>query len=235
VRTAFDKAGFSSISDKPLFISAVLQRTFVELNEEGTEAVAAKGLLQRSGIAWNPPKPFRMVDRPFLFLIEDEEMRTILFMGIIFDPGAASGSQANGALTGPLSCVARKRPRQSDLRKTYTVAHSTNIPETPLHTGVRCPGLVPLRFQERSFSALRGSICLCPSHQTTHSRSRTSFESPAILLIITSSTAGFFIICCRKNCSDGPLYAFGFWDGRPTPTKFGRISGAAPAHIPQRC
>jgi serpin B len=43
------------------------------------------------GIEMNPPKPFQMiVDRPFLFLIEDQATRTILFMGVVYDPGAAS-------------------------------------------------------------------------------------------------------------------------------------------------
>lgn len=90
MKTAFDKrADFSGISNEPLFISAVRQQAFVEVNEEGTEAAAATTLTLENGIELNPPKPFLMiVDRPFLFLIEDKETRTILFTGIVFNPGA---------------------------------------------------------------------------------------------------------------------------------------------------
>jgi serine protease inhibitor len=80
-------ADFSGISSQPLFISAVRQRTFVEVNEEGTEAAAATAVWLSNGIEMNPPKPFEMiVDRPFLILIEDQQTRTILFMGVMFDP-----------------------------------------------------------------------------------------------------------------------------------------------------
>jgi serpin B len=81
-------ADFSGISSWPLYISAVRQRTFVEVNEEGTEAAAVTGMtVPISGLVENPPPPFKMiVDRPFLFLIADEQTGTILFMGIIFEP-----------------------------------------------------------------------------------------------------------------------------------------------------
>jgi len=91
MRTPFGKADFSGVSSEPLFISAVRQATFVEVNEEGTEAVAATDMVIASGIEMNPPKPFQMiVDRPFLFLIADQETKTILFMGVVFDPAQAS-------------------------------------------------------------------------------------------------------------------------------------------------
>lgn len=97
MNAVFGKADLSGISDQPLFISAVRQRAFVEVNEEGTEAVAATALNIESGIDLNPPKPFQMiVDRPFLFLIEDMETKTILFMGVVFDPNKDMQIQ-NGA------------------------------------------------------------------------------------------------------------------------------------------
>ena len=85
----FGAADFSGMSSRPLYISAVRQQTFVEVNEEGTEAAAVTGMPvpEASGPEPPPPPPFQMiVDRPFLFLIADEQTGTILFMGIIFEP-----------------------------------------------------------------------------------------------------------------------------------------------------
>ena len=85
----FGAADFSGISSRPLYISAVRQRTFVEVGEEGTEAVAVTGMTvpMSSGPEPIPPPPFKMiVDRPFLFLIADEQTGTVMFMGVIFEP-----------------------------------------------------------------------------------------------------------------------------------------------------
>ena len=91
MKSAFAEADLSGMSNEPLVISAVRQRTFVEVNEEGTEAAAATAVAADNEIELNPPKPFQMiVERPFLFLIEDMETNTILFMGIVFDPSAGS-------------------------------------------------------------------------------------------------------------------------------------------------
>ncbi|HSY10143.1 MAG TPA: serpin family protein [Candidatus Dormibacteraeota bacterium] len=91
MKCAFDfhNADFSAMADDPLFVSEVKQKSFVAVDEEGTEAAAAVTTeLMAGGIApINPPKPFEMiVDRPFLFVIADEQTQSILFTGIIFDP-----------------------------------------------------------------------------------------------------------------------------------------------------
>jgi len=90
MKTAFDptNADFSGIAPQ-LYISAACQKTFVEVKEEGTEAAAVTGIgvPMAVGIEIPPPNPFQMiVDRPFLFLIEDNQTGTILFMGVMFDP-----------------------------------------------------------------------------------------------------------------------------------------------------
>lgn len=88
---AFQKtAEFSGITPGPLWISAILQQAVVEVNEEGTEAAAFTGIPMTGGLDTRP-KPFEMiVDRPFFFLIHDGLTDSILFMGIVYDPGAAS-------------------------------------------------------------------------------------------------------------------------------------------------
>jgi serpin B len=89
MKAAFDqeKADFSGIATN-LYVSGALQKTFVEVKEEGTEAAAVTGIsIPASGIEMPPTDPFQMiVDRPFMYLIEDSQTGTILFMGLIFDP-----------------------------------------------------------------------------------------------------------------------------------------------------
>jgi serpin B len=82
MRLAFSNADFGSISPlrRDLVISRVLQRTYVDVDEEGTEAAAATmvGLeLSRRG-----PVAFR-ADRPFMVVIRERFSGTILFIGKI--------------------------------------------------------------------------------------------------------------------------------------------------------
>jgi serine protease inhibitor len=84
-------ADFSGIADSRPYISAVRQRAFVEVTEEGTEAAAATALALTESLRVEPPERFEMiVDRPFLFLIEHQPTHTILFMGVVHDPSPTS-------------------------------------------------------------------------------------------------------------------------------------------------
>jgi len=88
---AFDpgSADFSVMtSRRPLFIQAMEQSTMVEVNEEGTEAAAATH--SSFGCAAPPrlPRQHFHADRPFLFLIRENETGTILFVGRVTSPGA---------------------------------------------------------------------------------------------------------------------------------------------------
>ena len=71
-----------------LFLSDVIHKAFVAVDEEGTEAAAATAAMAvPSGGAPGPPVEVT-VDRPFIFLIRDGRTGTILFLGRVLDPTA---------------------------------------------------------------------------------------------------------------------------------------------------
>jgi serine protease inhibitor len=80
-------ADFSGMSRGPLFLSEVKHQSFVEVNEQGTEAAAVtSGVMALAAIRQEAP-PFEMVaDRPFLFVITHRPTGAILFLGIIRAP-----------------------------------------------------------------------------------------------------------------------------------------------------
>ena len=84
---AFGKAAdFSGMTGgKDLFISNVIHKAFVEVNEEGTEAAAATGVTMSLTSMPAPPPVFR-ADHPFVFIIQDNNTNSILFIGRVVDP-----------------------------------------------------------------------------------------------------------------------------------------------------
>ncbi|MEW6105793.1 MAG: serpin family protein [Bacillota bacterium] len=86
---AFDEvaADFSGMAPgRDLYISRVIHKAFVEVNEEGTEAAAATAVVM-SGKSIMLDKPLVFcADRPFVFLIRDLRSGSILFMGRLVDP-----------------------------------------------------------------------------------------------------------------------------------------------------
>ena len=92
MRLAFDAnaADFSGMTGtRDLYISAVVHKAFVDVNEEGTEAAAATGVVMALKAMPMKPPVFR-ADHPFLFLIRDSQSGTILFMGRIVNPAMSS-------------------------------------------------------------------------------------------------------------------------------------------------
>jgi serpin B len=85
---AFDaeRADFSGMTgESNLYISDVIHKAFVDVNEEGTEAAAATAVIMR--LESMPIDPVQMqVDHPFIFMIRDNETGSILFTGRVVNP-----------------------------------------------------------------------------------------------------------------------------------------------------
>lgn len=81
------QADFSNLSSEPTAIDRVRHKTFIEVNEEGTEAAAVTAITIRTTSVQIEPEPFQMtVDRPFFYAIRDNQTGTVLFMGTIVNP-----------------------------------------------------------------------------------------------------------------------------------------------------
>jgi serine protease inhibitor len=82
---AFDphRADFSRMTGaRDLFITEAFQKTFLKVDEEGTEAAAATAI----GMGPTSAPPSISFDRPFLFAIRERLSGTVLFIGVIGDP-----------------------------------------------------------------------------------------------------------------------------------------------------
>ena len=79
------QADFSGMDgSRDLFISEVVHKAYVDVNEEGTEAAAATAVGVRASAVMRTPV-FR-ADHPFIFLIRDIRSGCILFLGRMSDP-----------------------------------------------------------------------------------------------------------------------------------------------------
>lgn len=79
------EADFSGITDQErIHVDYAVQKAFIEVTETGTEAAAATGISFRSG-SFVEPHEFKC-DRPFLYLIKDEQTNMIWFMGRFLGP-----------------------------------------------------------------------------------------------------------------------------------------------------
>ncbi len=82
---AFGPADFSGINgQRNLFITDVLHKAFISVDEKGTEAAAATAVIFAESSAGDEPS--FIANRPFIYLIRDKETGVILFMGRVLDP-----------------------------------------------------------------------------------------------------------------------------------------------------
>jgi len=87
INDAFDefKADFSGMTGRRnLYISKIIHKAFVDVNEEGTEAAAATAVVMDTKSMRMEPV-FR-ANRPFVFMILDKKSGSILFLGRITNP-----------------------------------------------------------------------------------------------------------------------------------------------------
>jgi serpin B len=97
MKSAFDEppgsANFDRIAPRRpndyLYVSEVYHKTFLSLDEKGTEAAAATAvvMMRSSSLVSDPPKPVEVkVDHPFLFAIQHRPSGACLFLGRVTDP-----------------------------------------------------------------------------------------------------------------------------------------------------
>ena len=80
---------YPALGADDLRISQVVQKAFLDVDEDGTEAAAATGVAVEA-VSAGPPEQKQTVtfDRPFLFLLVDTETRSPLFVTVVDDPSA---------------------------------------------------------------------------------------------------------------------------------------------------
>jgi serine protease inhibitor len=80
--SAFGGGDFTPMSPANPWLDTVVQKTYIRVDEEGTEAAAVTGGVMATSAG---PPPF-LVDRPFAFTVSDRQTGTILFLGTVHDP-----------------------------------------------------------------------------------------------------------------------------------------------------
>lgn len=76
------EANFSNISDEQIYISNVKHKTYLKVDEEGTEAAGVTSI----GFTTTSVPPSMLINKPYLLAIRDRESGSILFIGKIEDP-----------------------------------------------------------------------------------------------------------------------------------------------------
>ena len=82
-----DFSGITGTKKPPVYISQILHKAFIDLNEAGTEAGAATVVVPHLGRALEMGSVAEFkIDHPFDYVIADNKTDAILFMGRVTDP-----------------------------------------------------------------------------------------------------------------------------------------------------
>lgn len=80
-----DQADFTKMYTHPVQVTKAIHQTFIEVTEEGTEAAAATVIGVGTTASTSPP--VLKINRPFIYVIAEKSSGTILFTGVINNPG----------------------------------------------------------------------------------------------------------------------------------------------------
>jgi serpin B len=187
IQTAFSRqADFSGITTAlPIAITDVIQKTFISVDENGTEAAAATAIVITTSIAIvEGPPPIPVIfdaDHPFLFAIRDTATNTIVFMGRITDPSDGSADYATPP-TAPTQPIHINPPEFGSIPP---IAPPTIAPPTIQPVEITQPVLAP--------SPSRDHPAVSPSElSSVTSPSIKSLSNPEIGSQILQSTIGPF-------------------------------------------
>jgi serpin B len=75
-----------SVPDRNVFIDQVKHKTFLQVDEEGTEAAAVTSVTMALTSAMPMEPTVMIVDRPFLFAIQEKNSGSVIFVGKVIDP-----------------------------------------------------------------------------------------------------------------------------------------------------
>lgn len=84
-----EKSNLTNISDDPLYVSAIVHKAIIKVDEEGAEAAGVSGLVIDTRSSTPKSRREFKVDQPFLFYIYDHQNNVPLFVGRIVDPGGS--------------------------------------------------------------------------------------------------------------------------------------------------
>ena len=78
---------FSGISDdNSLYVDEIKQKTYIEVNEDGSMVAAVTGVSGITSPGFDGEKPEFIINRPFIYAIQERSSGAILFVGKIAEP-----------------------------------------------------------------------------------------------------------------------------------------------------